>query len=217
MLTASPEELLATSPELVVEAAGKGSVEPWGRAALAAGVDTMFLSISAFTEPGLLDEFVALADETGARIHLPSGAIGGIDALVAARFMGIDAVEHRIVKPPLGWRGSLAETLCDLDSLTEPTVFFTGNSIDAASQFPKNANVTMTTALAGIGPERTKISLIADPAADANRHEITASGAFGQLQITLANAPLPENPKSSAMTALSLARAIANLRNTVII
>jgi hypothetical protein len=61
---------------------------------------------------------------------------------------GIDAVEHQIVKPPVAWRGSLAETLCDLDSLTEPKAFFSRSASETASQFSKNANVAMTTALA---------------------------------------------------------------------
>lgn len=216
-LVATADALLATEPNLVVEAAGRESVEPWGSAALSAGVDIMLLSISAFAGTDLLDDFIMLAESNGARIHLPPGAIGGIDALVAARYMGLTEVEHRIVKPPAGWRGSPAERLCDLDDLTEPTTFFTGSSPEAASQFPKNANVTMTTALAGVGPERTRISLVADPAATANRHEIRAAGEFGQMEVILTNAPLPANPKSSAMTALSLARAIANLRNTLII
>ena len=96
---------------------------------------------------------------------------------------GIDAVEHQIVKPPVAWRGSLAETLCDLDSLTEPKAFFSSSASETASQFSKNANVAMTTALAGIGPDDTKITLIADPTSTTNRHEITAHGAFGQLSV----------------------------------
>lgn len=216
-LVTTPAEMLATGPDLVVEIAGRDSVVPWGRAALAAGVDLMVSSVSAFAEPGLLDEFLTLAVETGARVHIPPGALGGVDALVAGKFMGVESVEHRIVKPPKAWRGTLAESLCDLETITEPTAFFVGNSIEAASQFPKNANVAMTTALSGVGPEQTVIRLIAEPGATRNRHEITASGGFGQLEVTLANEALPTNPKSSAMTALSLARAIGNLRNPLVI
>ena len=126
------------------------------------------------------------------------------------RLMGIDQVEHRIVKPPLAWAGTPADTLCDLDALTTATEFFTANAAETASAFPKNANVAMTTALAGIGPERTQITLVADPAASTNRHELHAHGAFGEMQVTIANQPLPANPKTSAMAALSLARAIKN-------
>jgi aspartate dehydrogenase len=115
-----------------------------------------------------------------------------------------------MVKPPQAWLDTPAETLCDLHALTEATAFFSSNAIEAASQFPKNANVAMTTALAGVGPEATKITLVADPAATTNRHKVTAFGGFGQLDVSIANNPLPANPKTSAMAALSLVRAIEN-------
>jgi len=119
-------------------------------------------------------------------------------------------VEHRMVKPPLAWLGTPAESLCDLQALTDATAFFSGSADQAASQFPKNANVAMTTALAGLGPADTRITLIADPAADGNRHEVVASGDFGEMSVVMRNNALPENPKSSAMTALSLVRLIEN-------
>ena len=67
-----------------------------------------------------------------------------------------------------------------------------------------------TTALAGVGPDATRVVLVADPAATSNRHELRASGAFGELDVRIDNAPLPDNPKSSAMAALALARSITN-------
>lgn len=124
--------------------------------------------------------------------------------------MGLDAVEHRIVKPPRAWVGTGAEALCRLDALAERHAFFTGTAAQAAAAFPQNANAALITALAGLGPDRTRITLIADPAATRNRHEIAAQGAFGSLSITLSNAPLPGNPRSSAMTALGLIRMIEN-------
>ena len=209
-LLADPAELADVDADLVIELAGRSSVEPWGRAALSAGMDLAVFSVSAFAEGDLLDEFLAVAADAGSQVIIPPGALGGVDALVAARSMGIDRVEQRIIKPPKGWAGSEAEDLCDLADLTEPTVFFTGPAAEAAARFPKNANVTLTVALAGVGREHSMVTLIADPAADTNRHEFTATGAFGRLDMQIANAPLPENPKSSAMTALSAARLIRN-------
>ncbi len=129
--------------------------------------------------------------------------------------MGIDRVEHQMVKPPKAWQGTPAVELCDLDALVEPVAFFTANAAETAAAFPKNANVAMTTALAGIGPDRTQITLVADPTASTNRHEISASGAFGSLDVTIANNPLPDNPKTSAMAALNLVRAIENRVTTI--
>lgn len=215
-LITDPEQLIQTRPDVVAEAAGRESVGPWGRAALAAGADLIVSSMSAFAEADLLEELRQLAVANRSQLLLQPGALGGIDALAAARAMGIDAVEHRIVKPPAAWRGTPAERLCDLDGLLEPTEIFRSNAAGAATAFPKNANVAMTTALAGIGPDATGVTLVADPAATTNRHEVTAHGPFGRLELSISNSPLPDNPKTSAMAALNLVRAIQN-RNAAIV
>jgi predicted dinucleotide-utilizing enzyme len=84
----------------------------------------------------------------------------------------------------------------------------TGAPISAAALFPRNANATVVTSLAGIGLDRTRVELVADPALKRNQHRISARSAFGTLQITLENEPSPVNPKSSELTALSLVRLI---------
>ena len=207
-LLTEPRELEAVAPDVVAEAAGRDSVAQWGRAALGAGADLVVSSVSALADPDLLAELHDLAARGGARLEVQPGALGGIDALSAARFLGLDAVEHRIVKPPAAWRGTLAEDLCDLVCLDAPQDFFRGSAAEAATSFPANANVAMTTALAGIGPDTTQVVLVADPSATTNRHEVTAVGAFGRLEVSTANDPLPDNPKSSLMAALNLARCI---------
>ncbi|MFT3810147.1 MAG: aspartate dehydrogenase [Micropepsaceae bacterium] len=216
-LISDPSELAPLDADLVVEAAGRDSVAPWGRAALAAGVDFAVSSTSALADADLLASLRGLARSTGAQLIVHPGALGGIDALASARHMGLAEVEHRIVKPARAWAGTEAETLCRLDALDGPTAFFAGTASQAASRFPQNANVALTTALAGIGPERTRVTLIADPTATLNRHEISASGDFGTLDIRIANNPLPENPKTSAMTALNLVRLIQNRSAALVI
>jgi aspartate dehydrogenase len=206
----SPEELAATGATVVAEAAGRASVAPWGRAALRTGADFVVSSTSALTDPGLLDDLRSLANRHRARLQLQPGAVAGIDALAAARPVGLDRVEHRIVKPPSAWQGTEAEQLCCLDGLERPTEFFADSAAVVAARFPRNANVAMTVALAGLGPDATRVTLVADPAATTNRHEIRACGRFGELDLSISNRPLPDNPKSSAMAALGLARAIAN-------
>ncbi len=212
-----PEDLAATSPDVVAEAAGRESVQSWGEAALRARADLIVSSVSAFADAELLSSMRNLAVANEASIHIQPGALAGVDALAAARLMGIEHVEHRIVKPALAWAGTPADEQFDLASLMTETVIFEGTAAETAMAFPKNANVAMTTALAGVGADATVLKLIADPTASTNRHEISAFGAFGRLDVAVANNPLPDNPKTSAMAALALVRAIENRTNSLIV
>lgn len=216
-IVTDPDDLAAFRPDLVVEAAGRAAVLPWGRAALMAGADFVPASTSAFAEDGALDRLLSLARVNGRQVLIPPGALGGMDALSAAARLPLDRVTHEVTKPTLAWAGTEAETLCDLPALTAPHVFFEGSAREAARRFPQNANVALTTALAGLGPDATTLRLIADPAAKANRHRVVAEGAFGRMEITLDNAPLASNPKSSALTALSLVRLIENRATPLVI
>lgn len=205
-----PADLSGIAADLVVEAAGRDSVAPWGRAALASGKSFAVSSTAALADTALFSELSELARANSAQLIIPPGALGGIDALAAAGRMGLDAVVHHITKPPLAWQGTLAESLCDLTRIDTAQTFFRGSARLAAAQFPQNANVAMVVAFAGLGPDHTQVSLTSDPACLVNRHEIVATGAFGRMQVQFENAALPENPKSSAMTALSLVRLIEN-------
>ncbi len=212
-----PDQLLTIRPDVVAEAAGRNSVGPWGRACLESGADFIVSSASAFAEPALLESMTELARRNRAQIFIQPGALAGVEALAAASIMGVDTVEHRIMKPSLAWVGTPAETLCDLHNLEEPTAFYSASAAETALAFPKNANVAMTTALAGIGPAATVITLVADPDATTNRHELSATGAFGRLAVTIDNNPLHDNPKTSAMAALSLVRSIQNRVSAIVV
>lgn len=205
---ASPSQLAALKPDLVVEAAGRAAIDAWAPAALAASPCVIIASTSALTDDALLPQLLAIAEQHGSRIILPSGAIGGIDAIASAQTLGLTRVVHRIVKPPVAWKGTQAEALLDLDALKERKAFFTGTAREAASRYPQNANATVVTSLAGIGLDRTEVELVADPAVTRNGHIITAEGGFGSITVHLENNPLATNPKSSELTALSLVRLI---------
>jgi aspartate dehydrogenase len=212
-----PDDLATFRPDLVVEAAGRAAVLPWGRAALMAGADFVPASTSAFAEEGPLDALLAVARAQGRQILIPPGALGGIDALSAAARLPLASVTHEVTKPALAWRGTEAEKLCDLAGLRQAECFFEGTARQAAQRFPQNANVALISALAGLGPDATTLRLIADPAATANRHRLVAIGEFGRMEVTLDNLPLANNPKSSALTALSLVRLIENRASPLVI
>ncbi|RJF76513.1 aspartate dehydrogenase [Rhodopseudomonas palustris] len=213
----SADQLRALAPDLVVEAAGRAAILQWAPAALAAAPAVILASTSALADDGMLAKLAELADRHGSRIDIPSGAIGGLDALASAAVLGLNDVLHQIVKPPRAWAATPAERLLDLDRMTERAVLFSGTARQAAADYPQNANATVVTALAGIGMDRTRVELIADPAATMNGHRIAASGAFGRMEITLQNRPLATNPKSSELTALSLVRLIEHRTNLLVI
>lgn len=195
-------------PGLAIDCAGHQALREHGAAILGNGIDLMTISAGALADDGLAETLDAAATESGARLHLLSGAVGGIDALTAARTEGLDHVVYRGRKPPRGWEGSPAEQALDLDGLQAAACHFRGTARDAARLYPKNANVAATIALAGLGLDRTHVELFADPTLSKNVHEIEAEGAFGHLHLTLSGNALPGNPKSSALTAMSIVRAV---------
>ncbi len=204
------DDLLELNPDLVVECAGHEAVSAYGTLVLSAGVDLLVASVGALADEARFARLKDAALANGARLLIPAGAVGGLDLLTAARVAGLDKVIYTSRKPPKSWMGTPAEKLVNLAALTEATTFYTGDARAAARDYPQNANVAAAVALAGVGFEKTEVKMVADPDAPGNIHRIEAEGAFGRTEISIAGRPLPDNPKTSMLAALSLVRAILN-------
>ena len=124
----------------------------------------------------------------------------------------VDSVTLTTTKPPLGFTGApgVEQKRIDLRQIRVPTELFSGPAREACRLFPANVNVAATLSLAGIGPDRTMVRIIADPGVSRNIHEVEVRGEFGVLRMRAENVPSPDNPKTSYLAILS---AVATLRN----
>jgi aspartate dehydrogenase len=208
-LWGSRDELLAHQPALVVECASQAALREHGAAVLAAGYDLIASSVGALADPAVHAQFEqALAVPGAGRLYIPAGAIAGVDALAAAKQVGISTVRYVRRAPPKTWITSGALTPEEAAALKEVKTVYSGSAREAARRFPKNANVAATISLAGIGFERTEVELIADPALTANLHCIRAEGDFGTLYTEASARTIHANTSSSKIVAGSIAHAV---------
>lgn len=191
--------------EHMIDCAGHTALQSYGPDILRGGTDLTTVSIGALADPELFQSLEQAAIEGGSRLHLASGAIGALDCLRAARVGNLQSVTYIGRKPPSSWKGSAAETRLDLDNLTTgAAIHFDGSARDAATEYPKNANVAAAVALAGIGFDDTQVKLIADADISENIHEVRATGEFGSFSFEIRGHSLLDNPSSSALAAMSV-------------
>ncbi len=204
--------LKESEADIIVEAASQEAVKLYAEQVVKAGKNIMIMSVGALLDEDLRGSIEAAAREKGCRVIVPSGAIGGIDAIKAARMGGLDRVTLTTRKNPdsLKYSPYFQKAVKDPSKMKGPVVVFEGPAEEAVKAFPANVNVSAVLSLAGVGGAKTVVRIVADPSATRNIHEIEAEGRFGKLNIRLENIPHPDNPKTSYLAVLS---AIETLRS----
>jgi aspartate dehydrogenase len=210
---------LLTIPELgeadiVVEAAPAAVFEQVADAAINSGRIFVPASVGALL-PRM--HLVRRAQQTGARIVVPTGALLGLDAVRAAAEGAVESITIETRKPLQGLEGAPypVKNGYNLTGLTEPRCVFEGNAFDAAAGFPANVNVAAALALAGIGPVRTKVRIWADPTVTRNTHTIRVEAASARFTMTIENVPSEENPRTGKITPLSMLACLRGLVSTL--
>ncbi|MCU0987028.1 MAG: aspartate dehydrogenase [Acetobacteraceae bacterium] len=205
---------LAASADVVVEAAPAAVFEAIVAPAVEAGKIVVISSVGALL-PRM--HLVERAKETGARIIVPTGALLGLDAVRAAAEGNVESVTLVTRKPPRGLAGApyLEQHGIDVTTITTPTKIFDGSAREGAKGFPANVNVAAALALAGIGPDRTRLEIWADPTVVRNTHTVKVEADTVRLTMTIENVPSEENPRTGKITPLSLLACLRGLTATL--
>ena len=211
----TPPEVMALEnlpdvADVIVECAPAAVFAELATAAIKKGRCLMPLSVGALlNHPELIEQ----AQETGAKIIVPTGALIGLDTVRAMAVGTIHTVTLQTRKPPKGLAGAphLIDNDIDLSNLTEPLCVLRGSARDAARGFPANVNVAAALALAGIGPERTQVEVWADPTIDRNIQSVTIVSDSGEATMTMNNIPSEENPRTGRIVANSVIATLKRL------
>lgn len=189
-VAASFEELLQLKPRVIIEAASQQAAKDYVPQIVAAGIELIVMSTGA-----LLDLDVDMG-----KVHVPSGAIGGLDAVASAVLAGVDEVVLTSRKNPRAF---------GMDN-KEVHLVYEGSAEEAAKRFPREMNVAATLALA-VKPAKVKVQVLSDLAVQRNTHEIQVKWQFGEMFLRFANDPHPENPHTSALAAWSAIKLLQEL------
>jgi len=209
--------LPALRPDAVLEAASHDAVRQHLVSLLETGISVVVLSAGALADDALREAAENASRRSGALLYVPSGGIGGLDALKTACLAGVDEASIQVAKPPAAWKGiPYVEAMgVALDRLSEPVTLFEGPAREGVAHFPQNVNIAAVLALAGIGMDRTRLKVVADPALTLNTHTIRVSGRSGRFTVVLENVPAPDNPKTSWLACYSALAALKALQGGV--
>ena len=211
------DDLVALRPEVVIEAASHAAVREHAESLLSNGIAVIVLSAGALADDQLRERLERVAAQQRALLYVPSGGIGGLDALKAACAAGADEVRIAVNKPPAAWKNiPYVERLgIDLDRLSVAVTLFDGSAREGVPHFPANVNIAAALALAGIGFDRTRLTVVADPALKLNTHLIHIRGPTGSIDLRFESVPSPDNPKTAMLACFSALAALKQFGSTV--
>jgi aspartate dehydrogenase len=209
----SMEEMIDRS-DLCFEAASQAALECFVPKALERGRDMLIMSVG-----GLLgrEDWFRQAAERGCRIHIPSGALAGLDGIKSASIGRLDSVSLTSRKPVAALLGAkyVVDHGLQLETFSEETVIFEGSVEDAAREFPKTANVAAALRLATSPDVAVRARIVAVPNGKTNIHEIRVTGEFGRFTAIVENNPSKENPRTSQLAAYSAIATLSGLTKVV--
>jgi aspartate dehydrogenase len=206
------------STQIIVESASGAAVRQYAKQILSDGKYLIIFSVGELVDDTLLKDLESEAARHTGVIHIPTGAIAGIDAIRSAR-NNLHEITITTTKNPKSLAGAPYFDIFEdihLQELRHRTVLYDGDVRKAVRLFPSNVNVFAALALATGNIAKIKVKIVADPNIKVNRHEIDVRGDFGVLQIVASNIPHPENPRTSTLAVLSAIETVRSACNETV-
>ncbi len=186
--------------DIVVEAASQAAAKQYAKSILKYKKDFLLMSVGALSDDSFFSELINIALINKNHIYVPTGAIAGLDAIRSLKGY-LDSVTLTTTKNPKALIDApfFATNPLKLETIKKSTLVYQGDAQDAAKKFPANINVAVALGLAGVGLEKTRVEIVADPHINVNQHNIKATGPFGEILINVRSAQTSSNPKTSVL------------------
>jgi aspartate dehydrogenase len=172
------EERCARGVDLVVETATAQAATELAPVILKYS-DMAIFSTTALADEDFQEKAQNLCREFGHCVFVPHGAILGLDGIFDGREV-LQSVSITTTKRP--------ENLARQDKIK--TVLYQGPTREACKLYPRNVNVHAGIALAGMGFDETRSTIIADPASPGNMHDIEIKAQGCQFHIQVLSDPI---------------------------
>ena len=205
---------LINKSDLVFEATQKSFMPLVVEKALLAKKKVLAMSVGGIVErPDLL----SLAERQQAHLFFPSGAMCGIDGILAGNESNLNKIQITSTKHPRSLMNApyVIKNKISLENLDKPKIIFEGTAAEAINEFPANVNVSITLSLASLGIERTIVRIIADPNCQKTRQEIFAEGDFGSIMTVTEGVASPSNPSTGYLAILSAKATLRRINSMV--
>jgi aspartate dehydrogenase len=216
-VTADPEAFFAHRFDVVLEVAGHQAVRDHAVRALQDGADLLVTSVGAFADPAVFERVLAAARAAGRRVVLPSAGVGALDILAGAAQGGLDEVVMTVRKDAASWKGTVAEREHDLDALREPVLLYDGPARGGAAAYPQNVNISAAVSLAGLGLDRTRLVIWADPGQHPHVVEVEARGRFGRFAFREEVLASDANRKTGIIVAMAVIKTLRQLTSPLVV
>jgi len=171
----------ARKADMICEVAHPDVTKRYGLAFLAQ-TDYFVLSVTALADRDLAARLQAAAVAGSTRLFVPHGGVMGLETIIEGRETWED-VTFVMKKNPANL--DFAQSGIDPTTIKTATIVYDGPTGGICPKFPRNVNTHACVALAGIGFDRTRSILIADPALQVLVQEIRVRGGGVEFEFKL--------------------------------